>query len=312
MRRFNFDTPAIADIPGWFEAAPGTADKYTIRGLIAHGDISEVYDATGVGNEPVLLKVCRNKDNNDLLENEFDVLGNIRTSPHWIPEGDLKLPMPRESFKIGYSGLADDFDNGRRVNTFALTPSNPKFPPLKDVVTLTEVHIAYPKLDPRDASWMFNRLIAALHCVHAAGYVHGAVTPDHFIIEPENHRGQLLDFGYAVKTGGHKVSALSPTWAWMYAPEIKERDIVTPATDIYMAARCMLYLLGIGSPDGSDEGDCPLLMYRFLRACLLGPHQRIQDTWQVHDDFKEVLKQLYGERKFRPFEMPKVPAPVSA
>jgi serine/threonine protein kinase len=294
-RRFNFDTPtATVDIPGWYEAEPGTADKYTVRGLIGRGDISEIYDATGVDNEPILLKVCRSSENNDLMENEFGVLTAARTSPQWIKEGETKLPLPRESFHIG--------DN-RRVTSFALTPGNGK-PSLREVSTLAEVHIAYPVLDPRDAAWMFNRIIDALHCLHATGFVHGAVTPDHFIIEPESHRGQLLDFGYAVRAGG-RVTALSPDWRSIYAPEILGSEPVTPATDIYMAAQCMCYLLGISSLTQAATAPCPLPMFRFLKACLLGPKHRIQNTWQVHDDFRNVLTEIYGERKFRVFSMPR-------
>jgi len=106
---------------------------------------------------------------------------------------------------------------------------------------------------------------------------------------------------------GQKVTAISPDWRSIYAPEILVREPVSPATDIYMAARCMFYLMGI-SPTQAAIAPCPLPMFRFLRACLLGPKQRIQNTWQVHEDFRNILTELYGERKFRTFSMPTLSA----
>jgi len=299
MRRFTFDSPPVADIPGWYDAEPGTTDKYTVRGLIAHGDICEVYDGTGVGNEPVIVKVARSASNNDLLENEYEVLTEARKSASWIKEGEIKMPLPLETFRIDVSaGRAK-----RRVNVFSLTPRNDK-PPLKDPVTLKEVHIAYPRLDPKDAAWMFNRLIDAIHCLHAVGYVHGAITPDHLIVEPESHRGQLLDYSYAVKPG-EIIKSISTSWTGMYAREILDKEPVTWSTDIYMAARCMFYLLGMEDTSAPNDSLMPRPMYQFLKACILGPKHRIQNTWQAHEDFHDLLKQLWGERKFHVFEMPK-------
>lgn len=299
-RRFDFDGAGdTADIPGWGDAPDGVADRYTINGLVAHGDICEVYSAKNADDDMCVLKVCRSHDNNDLLENEFKVTSAFRKSPHWkppiTPSAEVKLPLPVESF------LLDDGKKPRRVNVFSCKPKASK-PPLVNPVTLTEVHIAYPVLDVRDAAWMFNRTLDALHCLHTVGYVHGAVTPDHVLVEPENHRGQLLDFCYAAKEG-ELVSVMTPQWREFYAPEILRRMPVTFATDIYMAARCLFYLVGM-TPDVANDDVMPKPIYQLLRACLLGQASRVQTAAQVHHDFRDILTQLYGKRTFRPFAMP--------
>ncbi len=44
--------------------------------------------------------------------------------------------------------------------------------------SLTEVGTAYPDgVDPRDAAWMWRRLLVGLGFAHRAGVLHGAVLP---------------------------------------------------------------------------------------------------------------------------------------
>jgi len=46
-------------------------------------------------------------------------------------------------------------------------------------------------------------------------------------------------------------------------------------------------------------------MRALLRACLIpSPQRRINDAWELLDDFQDILQRLYGPRTFRPFHMP--------
>ena len=53
----------------------------------------------------------------------------------------------------------------------------------------------------------------------------------------------LLDWCYSAPIG-QRVPAIAPAYAADTAPEIAGRQPVTPATDLFMAARCLLHLLG--------------------------------------------------------------------
>jgi hypothetical protein len=45
--------------------------------------------------------------------------------------------------------------------------------------TLAQVRAAYPRgVDPRDAAWMWRRLLVAVGAAHRAGVIHGAVLPE--------------------------------------------------------------------------------------------------------------------------------------
>ena len=58
--------------------------------------------------------------------------------------------------------------------------------------------IASGGVDPRDAAWMWRRLLVALGFAHRAGVLHGAVLPEHVLIHPGEHGLVLVDWCYSV------------------------------------------------------------------------------------------------------------------
>jgi hypothetical protein len=70
---------------------------------------------------------------------------------------------------------------------------------------------------------------------------------------------------------------------------------VSPATDIHLASRVMLRLMG-------DLAPHPLRA--FIRGCTLPARaRRPHDAWRLLAELDEVLERLYGPRTFRPFAM---------
>ena len=87
--------------------------------------------------------------------------------------------------------------------------------------SLAQVHAAYPRgLDPRDAAWMWRRLLVALGTVHAAGVVHGAVLPDHVLIHPDLHDTLI---GWVIQD---QVSAKHPGAAMVAAPLLEAAGVL--------------------------------------------------------------------------------------
>ena len=72
-----------------------------------------------------------------------------------------------------------------------------------------------------------------------------------------------------------------------------------PPTDLFLAARCLIYLAG-GDPVRDRMPDTvPVPMQRFLQSCLLeGTRMRPDDAWALMEDFDELLHALYGPPKF--------------
>ncbi|WP_329257508.1 molecular chaperone DnaJ [Actinoallomurus sp. NBC_01490] len=254
---------------------------YTLGADPVRGDLANLYDAGDA-----MVKIPRGPGVNDLLEREAVALRQL-------PEdGDGRfLPyVPRllESFRHRDEATGTE----RRVNAIAR---------LDGFHPLTDVRAAHPGgVDPRDVAWMWRRLLVGLGFAHRAGVLHGAVLPEHVLIHPEEHGLVLVDWCYAVP-GCHpdrsgRVPAMVPRRAGWYPPEVPARETACQGTDIFMATRCMTYLM-------ADRA--PRALRAFARGCLLpAPHRRPQDAWRLLTELDELLERLYGPRRFRPFHLP--------
>ena len=151
---------------------------------------------------------------------------------------------------------------------------------------------------------MFNRLLEALWFVHRQGLVHGAVLPNNLLVDIRQHGLLLCEYAYAVPIGIPPI-ALSGSHATWYPPEIPARAPATHASDIFMATRCLIYILGGDPLSGELPPTVPPPIQRFIRGCLLPtPSRRPTDVGALREEFDDCLAGLYGKRAFRPFAMP--------
>lgn len=253
------------------------------------GDLCDLFVADATGGQ-VVLKVVRRASNNDLLQAEARVLRRIERELGGEP---ARAHFPR---LVEHFLLRDETGSQRQVNVLQAETG---------YLTLAEVLRAYPGgIDAADAAWMFNRMLAVLGITHSLGLVHGALVPSHVLVRPADHNGMLVDWCYSVPNG-EPMKAVSPPYSTDYPPEALAKQPVSPATDVYMAARCMVRLLGGDGDPATLPVRVPRPIQALLRSCLLpSPWRRADDAWQLFDDFQEILRDLYGPPSFRPFYMP--------
>jgi serine/threonine protein kinase len=251
--------------------------EYRLGRLRYAGDLTDVYDA---GNDR-LVKLPRDPTNNDLMAREASALARIagHGDPRYLPY----VPRLVDSFRHREANTGAD----RRVNVVAAAGG---------LRSLVEVRRAYPDgLDPRDAAWIWRRLLVALGLAHRAGVVHGAVVPDHVLIEPDEHGVVLVDWCYSVTGPDDRVPALVPAYAAWYPPEVPDREAPGPGTDIAMAARCMAYLIATHMPRA---------LRAFVHGCLQpSTRHRPDDAWRLLGELDDVLERRYGPHTFRPFTL---------
>ncbi|MER6814535.1 molecular chaperone DnaJ [Spirillospora sp. NPDC000708] len=266
--------------------------SYRIAGDPVSGDLAELYRA-GTDTRPgeVLLKMPRDPRDGDLLEREAVALRQLPK------DGDGRflpyVPYLVESFRHKDAATGTQ----RQANAVAA---------LDGFRTLAEVKAAFPGgVDPRDAAWMWRRLLVGLGFAHRAGVLHGAVLPDHVMIHPEEHGLVLVDWCYSVPgcysyaDASGRVPALVERYRDWYPPEVPARRPASEATDLYMATRCMTDLMGERAPKA---------MRMFARGCLLSAqNRRPRDAWRLLGELDELLERLYGPRRFRPFHLPVAP-----
>lgn len=271
--------------------------KYQLSKLLCSGDLADIHLAEYNG-EKFVLKVAKDPSNNDLIENEARVLNAIYP-PKQVEEKRYRyLPRLRETLKIDTDG------KHRQMNVIGW---------LENYYTLSEVRDAYSRhLAMEHGVWMFNRILEGLSFIHdTKKYVHGAVLPDHVMVyasgrdkDPFNHGARIIDWCYAVPLNG-TVRAISPKFISYYPPELLNKKPVTPATDIYMAAKCIIHVLGGDVMVNSLPSHIPSYFSRFLKGCVLSNQAaRPQDAWALHEELKDFMAKHYGPKKYVPFNMP--------
>lgn len=264
----------------WAASSEVRMGPYRAGAPVAHDEVADYLLASS--DVDVLLKVAHRPADNDLLRREAALLPVVWR--HTEPRHVAYLPSLLDSFT--YTDETTGADHA--VNVFACVDG---------LVSLAAVRSAYPDgLDARDVAWMWRRLLVALGLAHRAGVVHGAVIPDHILIHPGEHGLVLVNWCYASGPRWWGVPALVARYRDWYAPELLRRGAPTPGSDIYLATRCMVALLGERAP-------APLS--RFARGCLLAsPRARPGDAWRLLAELDDVLGRLFGPRRFRPFALP--------
>lgn len=282
---------------------------FILKERIATGDLADVYDAvmrdddsaggdggdaggaSGSPTRPCVLKVARSPADNDLMENEARVAAALYPAAQPEERTYRSFAKPLDSFVLRSGGGVH-----RRINVFARADG---------FISLAEVLRAHPRgIAVQDLAWIFKRLLVAVGFAHERGVVHGAVVPANVLVHPVSHGGKLVDWCYAVKAGG-TLRAISAPCRSFYPPEVLAKKPASSHTDIFLATKTAVALLGGDVSTNAMPARVPASLQAFLRGCLL-PSQRARpdDAWALHDEFKEVMARVIGERRYRPLPMP--------
>jgi hypothetical protein len=258
---------------------------YTLLRPLAVGDVADVHLASAAESH-YILKVSRIPGGDLLLGNERHSLARLLTRA-----GDTTyrkyLPTLAESFPVKDRAP-------QRVNVFLYEPR---------FYTLEEIHDRHPILDGRHLAWVFKRLLTVLGFSHAQGIVHGAVLPCHALVHAGNHGLQLVGWGQSVEAG-RRITTIPTRYQDWYPPEVLKKQPASPATDVFLAARCLIYLAG-GDPVADRMPDTvPAPVQRFVKSCLLEGTRMRPAAWQLLEEFDEQLPRLYGPPKFHELTMP--------
>jgi hypothetical protein len=263
----------------------GPGRTYVLLDLLAAGDVADVHlarDASDPADAAAgyVLKVSRVPGGHAVLENERQALANLRAADAAPCPGGL--PVLAESFPV-----ADRFR--KRVNVFRHEPG---------FCTLEQFREQQPAPDGWQLAWIGRRLLNVLGFSHRRGMLHGAVLPGHVLIHPAGHGLRLVGWGQSVPTG-QRIHAVPARYRDWYPAEVRARRPASPATDLNLAARCLIYLAG-GDPVADRMPDAvPAPLQRFLRTCLLErPGMRPDDAWALRDEFAALLRRLYGPPEF--------------
>lgn len=259
---------------------------YRIVSPLGIGDVSDVHHAVADGKDYV-LKMARVPDGAAVLDTERAAIAAILTEA-----GDTHyrkyFPTLVESFPV-----RDRFP--KRVNVFTHEAGS---------YTLERVRARHPDgLDGRHLAWVFKRLLTAIGFAHRCGRVHGAIVPSHILIFPDDHRLELIGWGHSVEMAGTIRTVPGKYLDW-YPPEVRKKQAAHAATDLYLAAKSVIFLGGGAAPCWRLPHSVPRGLRLFLASCLLeSPAMRPRDAWRLLDEFEAVLRGLYGPPRFHVLSM---------
>lgn len=276
--------------------------EHAIGPAVKRGDIAELFKVSSTRNGtsvPSILKLARSPADSDLIEAESRALKRLSAA-----DGD-------ERFYPFFPKLVDSFiyraskGRNRRGNVLER---------LDGWYSLSEIRQMYPTgVADLDMIWIWRRLLYCMGYAHRRGLAHGAVLPDHVMIQPEKHGLKLVDWCYSVNlpedgTPAQPIKAISRDYRAWYPPEVLNREPPSPATDIYMAVKSMVDLIG-----GDARAKNPVMrttkgMRAFFRGCTQDRQRfRPQDAWGLLAEFDELLERHgkpYFPRRFREFKIP--------
>lgn len=271
--------------------------QYVVIEPMASGDIADLYRGVmvlGSGNTDVVLKVVRDPDDNEFGENEARIIKYLRADK----DGESLhqyLPNLVESFFMKEDGKGKP----RLVNVF------PDRVGLYSIAEILEIY--YTGVELRHLIWMWKRVLGIMGYVHSLGVVHGAILPSHILYHIQSHGVLVVDWSYAVQNperSGERIRAISEEYKDYYAPEIFQKRSPTPATDIYMIAKCMTKLLNGDVKTGEVAPAVPQELRDILRdSTRAAPSERPSDAWELHRKLDELVPKIFGERKFLEFRM---------
>jgi serine/threonine protein kinase len=266
---------------------------YEVRAKLTTGALTTVYDATDDHGRSVLLKVPRQPSSNLWMRQEALALKTVRekitgTALHHLPDFMYTFELQQGATR-------------KQVNVFSKSG--------EECATWADIIKVYPRgIHILDATWMINRILAALATVHQCGFVHGAVTPDNLLIFPKSHNGILLDWTAMVKAGT-PIPYVHQAYRGYYPPEVLEKKPASSGTDMYMLASSILALVGGNVAAKSFPAwltgqltDARIRVFKgLLRVCWLNVNRRSNNAMELYSELAEIT----SPRKFRVFTMPK-------
>ena len=330
------------DLPATIKASK--KKTYTASSLLASGDIADIY-ATTTGE---VLKIARASSDNDLLDNEAAVLGRFRAKKKtklnaYLPPL-VEWPILRDRGNVRMNVFTHEAGFVSLADIIAAYPGGINYQDLVWMYKRLLVAIGFAHLN----GVIHGAVLPAHVLVHPTGHGAKLIdwcyaldftalpkpAPDPATADPAppapapvnmNAWDLLKANNYAdpypdpVDPGPALVvapadpnrmfiRAISVDSEAFYAPEILRKMTPTPATDLYMAAKCAVALLGGNVETDQIPDTVPVPIRAFFSGSLLrAPEKRPQDAWDLHEEFDKLLQALVGPPKYRAFSMPPEP-----
>lgn len=254
--------------------APGQrVGPYTIESALGIGSLGVSYRARNVEGEIVVLKYLRSaaplSDREKLrIGREFEALAGLNNP--FLPD-IIEFVAFRDDYAIitEYQRLGDL--GGR---------------------------LARGPLSPETALALMRHLASAVGEAHAAGVVHGGITPANVLRRSVDGRQVplLVDFGIALRSHAWTPPEHAPDVSRYRAPELDAGRRMSVAGDVFALGSLLAVMVGPQAPRGIRE--------LVARATDPRPRRRYRDGRRFHDALVEAMQEPWGALESMPAQPP--------
>lgn len=269
---------------------------WALEGLMDNGETMDVYSGRLARwpTERVVIKVLRDDKDAGRLNNEWNTLTQLlqsraRGADHFA----RLLPQPVMNGVVTGPQL-----HGRHVSLYRHERGVRYH--------LGQVAKVYAGgIPPRASIWVWRRLLETLYFAHVSGFVHGAVLPEHILIQEGEHGVRLCGWGLS----GLKDSPLPahlPLHDAFYGQEVKTGMPCLTQIDIRMSARCMVQALGGDVATAALPDSVPSRLAETLTKYATLPLKRSSEVsaWTIRQELEDIAAAIYGAPAFLPLKMP--------
>lgn len=278
--------------------AAGPVDRvgdgfWSVGAPLGRGEASDVFHATRARwpSERVVMKLLRDEKNAALLDHEWQALTQLQQSnAAGADRMTLRIPSPVIRGKVESGPHA-----GRRALATGWAPGF--------LHSAEAVHGRYPAgIAPKAAVWVWRRILETLSFVHRSGFAHGAVLPEHLLIQKNEHGVRLIGYSCADRPGT-RLRLIVDRLAGFYPRQQRESMVISVEGDLRMAARCVVHLLGGDASSGKTPAAVPEPLHSLLRQAASDEAPN-SDAWALRERVGEAAAAAFGPPSFNPISMP--------
>lgn len=273
------------------KTAPSPAARmgdWVIEAGLSRGDVADLYmasPATDKVSGAAVLKLARIARDNDLIKAEAEAL-TLLHSP-LTGKGATDALKARAYLPAFYGSVTA---SGRAGNILSYEDG---YIPLS---RFNDIWVG--GILPQHLVWIVNRALTVISYAHHRGLIHGAIVPEHLLLNTTTHGIKLVDWCYSVTMeSGKAIAAVSVPRKGMYAPEVLRKIRPTAAADLYMLLKSVatVRLDGVW-PKALDD----------IRTWVTAdsPNSRPQTAIDLAERWMEAADKTFGPRKFIELKLP--------
>lgn len=223
-------------------------------------------------DEIVYLKVAIDPNDNDLIDNEYDVLSCIRHQSLPYVEQEIKI---NDSNSILMREVKGD-------TMFKLMKEYPHGVPAEHVM------------------WMMERMLSVVGFLHSNSVVHGNIKPENILINKANHNVTVLGLSFCIKCA-HTLEAHYKIKNDFYtAPEVSKEAEVLPSSDIYSIGKVAIELIGGDIKTNEMPNSVNPKIKDFIRKMVNNsPISRPGDAWKLWTELRDIRTEVFGVQRFK-------------